>query len=332
MRGLIASSILYIALAVGQSLPSRTAYQFPEKPNWIENIAVRKNGNLLLPLLTSPELYQVAKPWEKSPSAELVHRFSDLNGLLGITETCPDTFVVVGGNFSGIGVSVPGTFSAWEVSIADKKTTVNKIVNVPEAAFLNGVVSLPWGSNIVLVAESALGKVYRLDVKAKKYETILGGQDLEPAAGAVPAIGVNGVRIRGDYLYWSHSSFRKVFRVKLDRSGRVAAKATIDQIADVSTIAAFLDDFAFDKKGGIWAVTNIDDKLVYITPEGKGTVVAGSETELTVAGGTATAFGRNVKDKGILYVVTGGSLAAPVNGSITEPGKVVAFDTHSYVL
>ncbi|KAK1637604.1 hypothetical protein BDP81DRAFT_425557 [Colletotrichum phormii] len=330
MRAFIATSILYIALAIGQSLPSRIVYQFPQQPNWIENIAVRKNGNLVLTMLTSPEIFQVAKPWEKSPSTDLVHRFSGFDGLLGITETCPDTFVVVGGNFSGIGVSVPGSFSAWEVNVADKKTTVNKIVNVPEAAFLNGVVALPWDRNIVLIAESALGKVYRLDVKAKKYDVVLGGQYLEPTAEAVPPIGVNGVQIRGDFLYWSHSSLRKVFRVKLDRAGRVAAKTTIDQITNVNTTAIFLDDFTFDKKGGIWAVTNIDGKLLYVTPEGKSTVAAGSETELTVAGDTAAAFGRNIKDKGILYVGTGGSLARPVNGTITEPGKIVAFDTHGY--
>ncbi|OHF01707.1 hypothetical protein CORC01_02898 [Colletotrichum orchidophilum] len=330
MRAFIVSSLLYIALAVGQSLPSRVVYQFPEKPNWIENIAVRKNGNLLLTLLTSPEIYQVAKPWEKSPSAELVHRFSSFDGLLGITETSPDTFLVVGGNFSGIGVSVPGTFSTWEVSLIHKKTTATKIVDVPEASFLNGAVALPWDRNIVLIAESAHGKVYRVNIRAKKHDVILGGQNLEPTSATVPPIGINGVHIRGDFLYWTNSSLRKVFRVKLDRSGRVSSGATIEQIASIDV--AFLDDFTFDKNGDIWAVTNIDDKLVYINPEGNSTIVAGSETELTIAGGTAAAFGRNVKDREILYAVTGGALANPVNGTITEAGKVVAFDTRSYSL
>jgi hypothetical protein len=34
-------------------------YQFPTKPTWVENIAVRPNGQLLVTLLTSPEVWLI---------------------------------------------------------------------------------------------------------------------------------------------------------------------------------------------------------------------------------------------------------------------------------
>ena len=53
------------------------------------------------------------------------------------------------------------------------------------------------------------------------------------------------------------------------------------------------------------------------------TTAAGSIGELTVAGGTACAFGRGATDQGTLYVTTEGGITKPVN-NITEGGKVVA--------
>lgn len=42
---------------------------------------------------------------------------------------------------------------------------------------------------------------------------------------------------------------------------------------------------------------------------------------------TAAAFGRLKKDTNTLYVVTSGGLGLPVNGTITECGKLVVFNT-----
>jgi hypothetical protein len=53
-------------------------------------------------------------------------------------------------------------------------------------------------------------------------------------------------------------------------------------------------------------------------------------TEMSVAGCTAAAFGRSKKDGKTLYVTTSGGQAVPVNGTVTEGGKVVAIDTSGY--
>lgn len=56
-------------------------------------------------------------------------------------------------------------------------------------------------------------------------------------------------------------------------------------------------------------------------------VVAGAQQESVVAGAIAGTFGRTSADRHILYVVTDGGLASPINGTFVEPAKVVAVDT-----
>lgn len=51
---------------------------------------------------------------------------------------------------------------------------------------------------------------------------------------------------------------------------------------------------------------------------------------MTVAGGTTCQFGRGAGDKDVLYVVTTGGMSAPVNGELTEGGKVVAVNTTTF--
>jgi len=56
-------------------------------------------------------------------------------------------------------------------------------------------------------------------------------------------------------------------------------------------------------------------------------VAAGEAVELTVVGGTSCKFGRTDGVKHILYVATTGGMAAPINGTEIEGGKVVDIDT-----
>ena len=58
-------------------------WQFPND-TWIENLAVRPNGHLLVTMLNTPELYQV-DPLDPGEPA-LIHKFPRALGLLGIAE------------------------------------------------------------------------------------------------------------------------------------------------------------------------------------------------------------------------------------------------------
>ncbi|KAJ4152148.1 hypothetical protein NW765_017657 [Fusarium oxysporum] len=307
-------------------LPSRSVYQF-SNPNWIENIAVRSNGNLLLTMLTTPELYQLREAQGPSPQLELVHSFDSLTGLMGIAETTQDTFIVAGGNFSSPGVGVPGTFSVWEIKICGRRPEVSKVVDIPEAVFLNGVVANSLIMDEVLIADSSLGKVFKVNVKEKKYQVAIKLPEMAPPANAAIQLGINGVHIQNGFLYWTNTLLNTFFRVRITTNGTVAVGARVETVA---TPPSSLDDFALDRKGTSWVTTNGNNSVLAISPNGKSVVVAGSISELTVAGATAAAFGRTPQDRDILYVVTSGALAAPVNRTITEGGKIVAINTKDF--
>ncbi|KAH7117163.1 hypothetical protein B0J11DRAFT_538468 [Dendryphion nanum] len=307
-------------------LPSRAVYQFPN-PSWIENIAVRSNGDLLLTMLTTPELYQLRGVQGPSPRAELIHGFPSITGLTGIAETTQDTFIVAGGNSSGPGVGIPGTSSVWEVKLRGRRPEVVKIVDIPEAVFLNGVVTNPLNKNEVLIADSSLGKVFKVNIKEKNHQVAAEVPEMAPPANAPIPLGINGVHIQDGFLYWTNTILSKLFRIRINKNGIVTTGAEVETVA---TLTSLLDDFALDRLGTSWVTTNGNNTVLAISPNGKNVVVEGSLSELTVAGATAAAFGRTPKDSDILYVVTSGALAVPVNGTITEGGKIVAINTKGF--
>lgn len=85
---------------VPRSSQSVTIYDVWQFPNgtWAENIAVRSNGQLLVTILSSPELYEVDPFGLETP--QLLQRFPNATGLLGIVELKEDVFAVVAGNYS----------------------------------------------------------------------------------------------------------------------------------------------------------------------------------------------------------------------------------------
>jgi len=334
----------YSALKPGSRLPlpARTIVQADSVGIWLENIAVRKNGALLVTQLRPAILLAVQDPTSRTPSLDSIYTWTapNVTDLLGITETSPDTFNVIAGNATADAQGYPGTFSSWEVKFASPSSqtpSVRKIANIPEAKLLNGNVALPANPSIVLIADSQFGQLFRLDTRTGRYEVLASGPQLKPYPeihGDAVGFGINGVKIRGDYLYFSNSNLCTIFRVRITPDGYIARRgdveASIEKYADLNALATFVDDFAVGEDGTIWALTNFDNTVIAVRPGGKAEIVVGSRGELTVAGAPAAAFGRGKKDREILYVSTAGALGAPVNGTITEPGKIVAVDTKGY--
>ncbi|KAH7128496.1 hypothetical protein B0J11DRAFT_557992 [Dendryphion nanum] len=330
------SAVLSLLFTVGLS---ETTVQASTVGVWLENIAVRKNGDLVITQLRPAILHTVRDPTAKKVALTPIYTWNveNVTDLLGITETFPDTFNVIAGNATADAQGYPGTFSSWEVKFDSSSSTpkVRKIANIPEAKLLNGNVAVPSNPKIVLIADSQFGLLFRLDTVTGKYEIIADRPELKPRPeihNDPVGFGINGIKIRGNYLYFSSSNLVSIYRVKITSDGYIAhdGKAPIEKYADLNDLATFIDDFAIGDDGTIWAITNFDNNVIAISPKGKKEVVVGSKGSLTVAGGTAAAFGRTKKDKDILYVTTSGALANPVNGTITEPGKVVAIDTTGY--
>ncbi|KAF2097631.1 hypothetical protein NA57DRAFT_58202 [Rhizodiscina lignyota] len=318
-----APSLQYYIRAAGTRPPidsSTTAsvvYQFSLGAN-IENIAVQSDGNLLVTRLDEPELYQINPV---SQSASLVHRFPAATGLSGITEIARDEFVVIAGHFSGSSAA-PADFRIWKVDVRKgvHNLKVSRIAGIPEGHFLNGVASLGPKENAVLIADSAFGCVYRLDLKTGKYARALEDKTMKPVPG-LPTIGINGIKVKDGYVYYTNS-FQEIFcRVRIDTSKGTA-------IGEYEIVATNIhgDDFALGNDGNAYVAGNAKNVLSKVTLSGHIEVIAGDLGSTTVAGATSVAVGRTRRDRRTLYVVTSGAIYAPVNGTYVEGGKVVAVD------
>jgi hypothetical protein len=323
-------------------LPASTIAQLETVPTWLENIAVRANGDLLVTQLApAPILFTVRDPTSKHATLEPIYQWHEPNvtDLLGITETFPNTFNIITGNATANATGYAGTFAVWEAKFSSPKSikpTMRKIANVPEAMLLNGVTPLPGKPEIVLIPDSQFGLLFRLDTRTGRSEIIADRPEFKPhpeRQNKTVGFGINGVRIRNGYLYFSNSNLVSIFRVPITQDGYIAkkGKAPVELYADLNVATNFVDDFTFGDDGTLWAVSNDGNSVVTVSPDGKRIQeAAGARDQLTVAGGTAAVFGRTKADKHILYVCTAGALDAPVNGTAVEPGKVVAIDTAGY--
>ncbi|OCL15315.1 quino protein amine dehydrogenase beta chain-like protein [Glonium stellatum] len=305
-----------------------TVHQFPNE-TWLENIAVRSNGQLLVTRIDKPELYQV----DQSPphGVILVHNFTEAHALgsLGIAEIEQDIFAVILGSWNDHTFKyTAGSYSVWRVDLRSyypASPKVSKITDIPAALFLNGMTLLP-GTQTVLISDSAAGVVYSLNTATGVYGIVLEDDTMKPIPGSFAVLGINGVRYDTGYLYYTNS-FRELFcRVAVNPSGGEA-------LGEYEILATGIegDDFALAiSEDGITTAyitgdpSNVLTRVEIEPGHAEVKVIAGNENSTIIAGDTSAAFGRTKKDKEILYVVTNGGIAAPVNGTFIEGGKVLA--------
>ncbi|KAK6865191.1 hypothetical protein PG990_005367 [Apiospora arundinis] len=305
-----------IPAAQGDSppLPYREVYQFSDPNTWVENIAVRQNGDLLITtLMPSAQLHLIRDPYSAKPSVSLVHVFDEIPGLLGIAETKPDTFAMAGSNL--VGQANASAVFEVDFSAGHAVPSTRLVANITEGLVLNGAAALPGcGRGVVLVADSLLGQVFRVDTRTGHYEASI--KVPEMSGGGPQKVGINGVKVHDGYLYFSNSVTLSIYRLKITQDGWAAEGAVVETVATVAG-EKFLDDFAIGADGTIWAASNRGNTLYTISPDGNIVPVLGSADSAVVAADTAAAFGRTEQDKHLLYVTTGS-------------GKVVAVDTTRY--
>lgn len=326
-------------------LPSRTVFQLAEKPTWFENLAVGPSGDLFVTLLwPTASLYRIRDPGSSGQQAGIVYTIAGSQGLSGIAAVTADTYVVAAANYSSVGVVVPGTGEIWSITVPAEGSgaaTARKITDVPESGLLNGLTTVPSSRNeqcdreydttILLVADSLAGYVLRVDVATGQYDVAVQVPQMAAPSGAAVPFGVNGIKIRDGYLYWTNTATVSIYRITIDANGRAVPHALAETVAVVTAEASFLDDFTFDDAGDIWVSTNVNNTILRVRPDGSARIVVGGEGDLTVAGATAAQFGRDKDDRSTLYVTTSGANIAPVNGTITEPAKVEAVKTENYI-
>lgn len=108
------ATIAALPLYLTKSNPVATLWTFPNE-TWIENLAVRANGNVLCTSLNRAAIYQV-DPFRHF--AETLHQFASSDDCLGIAETASDVFIVMTANVSlKTNTAWPGSAKIWRVDV-----------------------------------------------------------------------------------------------------------------------------------------------------------------------------------------------------------------------
>ncbi|KAF2685509.1 hypothetical protein K458DRAFT_476909 [Lentithecium fluviatile CBS 122367] len=291
-------------------------YQFPFQ-TWVENIAVRSNGQLLVTLLNAPELHLI-DPSTSPLTSKLIHSFVDVRAtsLLGIAELSHDVFAVVVDQMP----QTPGNCSIWKADFKSDPAAVSKIADVQSTQLLNGIAKL--NDHTLLVADSMAGNIVKLDVTTGASTPILEDASTKPGTinGGFAKSGVNGIKILGSHVYYTNSALASFHRVRIDCS---TGEAT-GPFETLATSMPDADDFALLKDGTAFVAVG-SGHVVEKVAGGRQSVFAGDLHSSAVPGPTAAALGRG-SDEDVLYVVTNGGAINPVNGTFAEGGSVLAVE------
>jgi sugar lactone lactonase YvrE len=275
---------------------------------WVENIAIRSNGKFLVTMTTPPEVWEIDPKSPGLNSSRLIHHFDGVQRATGITEVERDVFMVVAGS------------SIWRIDLRKQdEDCVSEAINVTASRLLNGMATLDASTGTVLVADSQLGLIWRVNTKTTEYEVVLEDDTMAPSDELGFSLGINGVRIWRDFVYYNNCPRRLLCRVRIDRTtGRAVGPYEIISQGVLS------DDFAVAQDGTAYLAGLNDNVVTHVRLNGSREVVAGNLNSTDMAGATSAAFGRTTGYRSVLYVTTSGGSTAPVNGSFVEGGKVMA--------
>ncbi|KAL8669688.1 MAG: hypothetical protein Q9168_005730 [Polycauliona sp. 1 TL-2023] len=285
-------------------------HQFPNN-TWLENLAVRSNGQVLVTVLTTPDLYQVNP---SNGKATLIHRFTNHLSLFGIAELGNDIFYVIAGNYSQ--PMSTNTVGAWDVYRVNMGVTHNRVTlasHFPNAVLLNGMAVLNAKTGLLLIGDAGAGVVYRLNVNTGVKTVVIDDPSMKPPAGT--PVGIDGLQVHKNTLYFSNANGGTFNKIPLRAVGTAAGPVV------VLTRDLDIDDFTFDKLGRIYLTVTFSDE-VYRLDVGSTTphVIAGPSSKLD--GPSACKFGRTGADRNTLYVTTNGGLGVADNSS--HPGGTLS--------
>lgn len=297
------------------SFQSRTVVQVSATPFFTfagakqpENIRPRLNGQLLVTVSTAPELYQI-NPFQNQ-TGTIVHSFEGYTSLWGIVELEPDTFHVIASNCTSAPqyFGFQGSVSIFKVDLrgisepasAQEVIRVFKVLDIPQAQLLDGFAIVNQSSRGLLISGDAqTGSLYLIDLK--KYaatvvlqDQLLKGTSDESSAG-LAHIGINGLKIYGDDLYFTNTAKGFYGKVALDLvTGKPVGHPRI--LANYSTL---VDDLSFDTEGNQF----ISEPLNGVLFRPANTSVSNNQTRLVtdLPGANSNAGGRTALDKCILY-------------------------------
>jgi hypothetical protein len=309
-----------------------TVATFPEH-FFLENLAVRADGSILVTVLNRKQLWYVPAPnGGQSVTPALVHTFDHF--AMGIVETEPDIFYV-----STVNRATLERFDmrGWAPGAPVNRT---RVLTFEQPAGLNGACLL--APRVILLADSLAGLIWRVDLAEGgltatasvwlQHHTMASDPDSGFTSPIGPQPGINGIRYaaRTNVVYYTSSAQKTFMRVAVD-------PATYAPLFGPDVVASDItaDDFCLDENAGVAYLTTHTDNTIVRVPIDSGTetatrsVVVGDPFTEQLVGPSSAAWARGPADYGrIAYVTTDGGHTAieyhrPGADGIIRPAQVV---------
>lgn len=281
----------------------------------LENLAPRSNDHLLLTASNQPYTYD-PDPRASPPTPRILPRLSGVTSVLGIAETAPDVFAVAAGNYTDNFMATAGSFSVWSIDMNTPEPTVNPITAIPEAKAMNGLTVLHRFSSSVLIADSILGAIWKVDIATGKYSIAIQNSDFTPNNASL-RIGINGLRRSGQWLYFTNTDQGTFGRIPISKDNGSAA-GDVEIRARTTQSSDEYDDLDLDAQGNAYIATH-PNAICVVTAAGTQTNITGDGSSFLQP--TSARFGLG-SEKGTLYVVTHGN--ATVSGQVVAINKLVS--------
>jgi sugar lactone lactonase YvrE len=277
--------------------PAKIITSFPVN-TFLENLAIAPDGTIFVTNHEVGKIVRITPDGNQQIHANLAGKVS------GLAFTNDGGLVVTGWNADSIPV----------VSLVAADGTVETLLTLPDAIFLNGIT--PLSDTQYLTADSYRGGIWLIDI-AQRLSTIWLEHSLlarRSSENVIPA--ANGVKRFGNFLYVSNTEKMLLLRIPLGTANEPGEPEIFVEQTNI-------DDFAFDVEGNLYGATHIYNSVVKIMPDGSTTIIA--QAEQGVIGSTAVAFGQTESDRTAIYVVMNGGMFLPPPTGVV-PANVVRIE------
>ncbi|OBJ10535.1 hypothetical protein A5624_15395 [Mycobacterium sp. 1482292.6] len=296
---------------------------FP-KNFFLENLAVRADGSVLITAVLQKELWYVPAAHSDSlVEPVLLHRFD--HPVTGIVEVAADVFVLslTEAYTTHESLLVRVDLAGW---VPGQPVIPENIYRFDERARgLNG--SCLLGPDVLAIADCFAGLIWRVDLAGDGHAVTADvwlthdtmAFDADSGLSPPPQPGVNGLHYstQTGYLYYTSTAQKVFMRVAVDPVTRNPAAAP-EFVAAIDNA----DDFCVDEDAGFAYVTRHRANTIDRVPlhPGHGSEVrhlVGDPFDEALIGPSSAAWGRRPDQRGrLFYVTTDGGTTAPPRGIV----------------
>lgn len=298
----LAWGLLALASAAQAAYSVDLVYQFPNYLQWIENMAMRSNGNILITTFDHAHVYELDPNSGSEP--KLIAQLPNADASIGIAEIAPDIFAVEAGYLNRSDYHLEGTgridILDFSCPLSNGLPKITTVASYPQASLPNGMDSLPLAPHILLSADSITGTIYRINTVTGHVEVAFQDKQLAPTPNPDPflnLLGVNGLKVYKSYLYVTSSGGQFMGRYRIDAWGNPLSALEI--LVRYPTPRS-PDDFVVAKNGTIFGAVPLTS-VSRVAPDNEVTYIVDYDDELERP--TSTTLSR---DERTVYVSTGG--------------------------